>query len=124
MQDVTAFAYKEAKIQEWLQRHLNEASLALAQRLALEAENTESAAGGSKAGRRSATSTQQAGYFERYITRIKDNLQIGISNVHVRLEDPGVQLGRGTGSAAGGKTDKMCIGVTLKRLDLRTFDYR
>lgn len=50
---------------------------------------------------------QQAGLFARYIQRMIDNLQVTISNIHVRLEDHRART-------------KMCIGVTLQELKLRT----
>ena len=87
MQDVTNYDFKSLKLEELIQRHIAEARAALAQQIA---ENLD---------------TKQSGYFERYVTRIQDNLQVQISNIHVRLEDY-----------------KMCIGVTLKELSLSTVE--
>ena len=43
MQDVTAFAAKEGKLREYLQRHLAQATVALAQQMAQEAERMSAA---------------------------------------------------------------------------------
>ena len=51
MQDVTAFAAKEGKLREYLQRHLAQATVALAQQMAQEAERL--AASGTKANKQS-----------------------------------------------------------------------
>lgn len=78
------------------------------------------------------------------MTRIKDNLQVGISNIHVRLEDQQEKLieeytmndttaGKQEASSSGiglqrhrgrkSVLEKLCIGITLQELNLRTRDY-
>ena len=124
MQDVTTFEFKEAKLREYLQRHLSEAAAAMASRMAQEMEAAEAASGSTKGTSRQKQVQQQAGYFERYVMRIKDNLQVAVTNVHVRLEDqqerPETGGGQGPEPARRTVLEKMCIGVTLRELTLRT----
>lgn len=69
---------------------------------------------------------QQAGYFERYVTRIQDNLKISIKNIHIRLEDQKEQLidsySYKLDESAKKPVEKMCIGVTLMDLNLTTIE--
>ena len=84
---------------------------------------------------------QQAGYFERYAARVKDNLRVAISNIHIRLEDQrekvieeyeyevGIDAQQDASRRSnlpGKKTvcDKMCIGIMLQELTLKTVEYQ
>lgn len=87
-----------------LRKAMEEAAINLQQKIAEELEkNSEKSNQKSK---------KQASYFQRYITRIKDNLQVQVRNIHVRLEERrehGVQ-----------KASHACLGLILQELNLRT----
>ena len=89
MMDTVSASYKQIKLIAMLKNAFEEAKLQLAQKM--ESSDKKSA--------------KQSGYFERYLTRIRDNLRLEIGNISLRLEDPVLNT---------------CLGLQLNQISLRT----
>lgn len=71
----------------------------------------------------SAATKDSVTYLERLRAHALDNLQIEITNVHVRLEDSYEALSDSHWTGRSKQLLKTCIGVAVKNISLKTREY-